>query len=888
MKKFTLLFATMLAMSGIGFGQREGKVIWENALYSKSYPIDHLLQRGATIIPIISPSGNIMVQHPFSLDNFIPKDKGVKVYNRKGELLWTPTDFHGNPSAKFIVNGDDKNVTYLSSFFSTGQNFIDKDSVYCFDKEFKFIKGFDIHSANTALYSAVDGIFYNNSNNTLIKYNLKGIEEWRFESDNKDPIQIITQQPPYIGSIKTRSGQSQFISLSKNGKKYENTYNFPFYAGYFPTNDKGFWAYSLDNELVRFDSTAKQMSKSSAVNYGGAYPTVLSDNSILLPYVSSNELLIIKISPQGEMIKYSVPVKINTTYYAGNRSFLQVKEISPNKIMFAISMHQALIEKDIKCKIGVIDFKDTSLSWSKEINSGASDYMANNGSSISLQDEYTFLQVYSQSDNPSIKTFKIYDINGSIKWESPFYINNPPQTQQWRIDNNYLYINAIGDKSGIAKVNCTDGKMLWQKEGKFVKNFFIDIQKNRNGDELLQYSFDKYEQGIYKGNTTEIATLNTDGTVKWIYNLSKSIEINTNFFQSYFTPAEDGKLVVLSFEVRDNKDNYILRKISPCEDLNAIAITANKTEACPTESVKLSIPKQDGVSYQWQKDGKDIPNVRDGVHDFNESGTYTVVAKDEICQNTVTSNALKINIRSLPTAQITAPKTTFCDGEKTTIAATTNGTFFQWQKDNKDIPNATTGIYEVSQSGDYRVGIRDDKCPQVGFSNIYTINVKPSPESSISTDIKGVIYEPFTVKMTANTGTGLAYQWLKDDVAIPNEIKANYEVKKSGKYNVSVTKDGCTKLSDALTISILIPLSNSEEIGEDQVQVYPNPSKGEFKIILPKSLKSAEIQLFDTFGRERFLTYVGEQAQANGLTQGVYFVRVSKGEKVITSKLVIE
>ena len=111
---------------------------------------------------------------------------------------------------------------------------------------------------------------------------------------------------------------------------------------------------------------------------------------------------------------------------------------------------------------------------------------------------------------------------------------------------------------------------------------------------------------------------------------------------------------------------------------------------------------------------------------------------------------------------------------------------------------------------------------------------------------------------------------------------------KSGKYKVNVTYDGCTKLSDALTISILIPLANNEEIGEEQVKVYPNPSKGEFKIILPKTLKSADVQLFDTFGRECSLMYVGEQAQAEGLSQGVYFLRVKKGDKTVTSKLIIE
>ena len=96
------------------------------------------------------------------------------------------------------------------------------------------------------------------------------------------------------------------------------------------------------------------------------------------------------------------------------------------------------------------------------------------------------------------------------------------------------------------------------------------------------------------------------------------------------------------------------------------------------------------------------------------------------------------------------------------------------------------------------------------------------------------------------------------------------------------------KRSDALTISILIPLAKEEEIGEEAVQVYPNPNQGNFKIILPKTLKTGEIQLFDSFGRETLLKYTGEQAQVEGLTQGIYFLRVQKGEKSIVNKIVIE
>jgi hypothetical protein len=493
-----------------------------------------------------------------------------------------------------------------------------------------------------------------------------------------------------------------------------------------------------------------------------------------------------------------------------------------------------------------------------------------------------------------------YSIDGKIKWSKA-------KVNQWNYlsmgENSSYTLNVFGripisyifliKDSLTTKIRVSDGKELWTLKLKPAKLVSEDSEGN---------SFLYREEMNGSGRKYMLDFISKTGKITSIYQspnidfnqagLSPVSQFNEDYNRARYVIDDKNKFFYAHAleKQADGTYQFIYRKYSTrcAYDSETISITANNTEACPTEKVKLSIPKQEGITYQWQKDGKDIPNSKDVVYDFGESGTYSVVAKDELCENSVTSNEIKINIRPLPTAEITAPKSTFCDGEKVTIASRTNGTFFQWQKDGKDIPNATSGIYEVSQAGDYRVGVRDDKCPQVGYSNIYTIITKLLPEANIVTDIKGVVYEPFTVKMSANLGTGLAYQWLKDDVIIPNETKATYEAQKSGKYNVNVTYDGCTKLSDALTISILIPLANQEEVGEEEVKVYPNPSNGEFKIILPKTLKSADVQLFDTFGRERSLVYVGEQAQAEGLGQGVYFLRVQKGERSVVNKIVIE
>ena len=241
----------------------------------------------------------------------------------------------------------------------------------------------------------------------------------------------------------------------------------------------------------------------------------------------------------------------------------------------------------------------------------------------------------------------------------------------------------------------------------------------------------------------------------------------------------------------------------------------------------------------------------------------------------------------MPNVEIKTSKLTFCQGDKITITSTTNGTFFQWQKDEKDITNATNANYEVTQSGFYRLIVKDDKCPQVGYSNIIPIEVKPLPDAIISSEIKSVIVEPFTVKMTANAGAGLSYQWAKNDTTIANANTGIYETNKSGKFTVTVTKDGCSKTSEPLLISIQIALASEIEMGEDEVKIYPNPSHGEFNITLPNTLKDADIQLFNLMGQRHILIQKGDKMQAPNIMQGTYFLKISKGEKVISSKIVI-
>ncbi|MEY4538377.1 MAG: putative retaining b-glycosidase, glycoside hydrolase family 5 protein, partial [Bacteroidota bacterium] len=770
MKKITILFATLLAMSGMAFGQKELKQLWEKDVFNVS---------GGNLDPLssmrVSPNGNIFT---------LARPGGITYFDK---------------------NGNKMGLSNLKTPF-------DENTYPILNKDFEIVGTFDLSKTRKdgwSLNEEEDGVLVVNlDNDKAVKYDLNGKISWQYNYEGKGFMELKNRNPRdfyFFLESKSFPAYKAFI-VNKKGKKIGEID-----LDYSPdkivfSNDKSIWILKSGKnvEFTKYDSTGAkiQVIQPKTYTYDDIF-TFTSQNSVVMSSISadSKQIIFTRIDTKGNekmVSKKTDELKsFLQSYDKGFNYTVRMEMIDENKFRFLISSGN-------DSAMGIGSFEDSNFGWITEAKNAN---MAKN----------TFVTI----TNNNITS---YNLDGTVKWTYLFSGEQYPLNSYDPYNNiqNFIYVEYVKDNQHfISKIQIEDGKTIWTQTKN--KEEIVNIRKDSEENDYL----------IYRNSVNTKVAYDSPYSYRIIM-ISKLSQKALKYYESlnpdwaFYGPPllidfKNNTLTTFPLENQNGGYKFILRKYSTrcLYDSDSVIVTANKTEACPTEKVKLSIPKQDGITYQWQKDGKDIPNSKDVVYDFGESGTYTVVAKDELCENSVTSNEIKINIRPLPTAEITAPKSTFCDGEKVTIASRTNGTFFQWQKDGKDIPNATSGIYEVSQAGDYRVGVRGDKCPQVGYSNIYTIITKLLPEASITTDIKGVVYEPVTVKMSANSGTGLAYQWLKDDAIIPNETKATYEAQKSGKYNVNVTYDGCTKLSDALTISILIPLANQEEVGEEEVKVYP-------------------------------------------------------------------
>jgi hypothetical protein len=85
---------------------------------------------------------------------------------------------------------------------------------------------------------------------------------------------------------------------------------------------------------------------------------------------------------------------------------------------------------------------------------------------------------------------------------------------------------------------------------------------------------------------------------------------------------------------------------------------------------------------------------------------------------------------------------------------------------------------------------------------------------------------------------------------------------------------------------------NENENSKSSISIYPNPTTSTFTIALPdqSSLLNSELKIVDVTGRLAYTSTLNTKHQTlnPALSAGVYFVRVSDGERVFTEKLVVQ
>lgn len=171
-----------------------------------------------------------------------------------------------------------------------------------------------------------------------------------------------------------------------------------------------------------------------------------------------------------------------------------------------------------------------------------------------------------------------------------------------------------------------------------------------------------------------------------------------------------------------------------------------------------------------------------------QTTTYYVTVSDGI---TSCTDSVKVTVAPLDTSVQNLDPLQLCvsGGFSSRLQAASGMSSYQWLKDGVQISGATNRLFTATQTGNYRVVVRNSLGCQ-DTSGVYTITFFPPPTGLFQTPALTDICEGGSITLTASGA--VSYQWFRNGIIIPGAIAANYNAFLPGVYTVNfVSAQGC-------------------------------------------------------------------------------------------------
>jgi hypothetical protein len=293
---------------------------------------------------------------------------------------------------------------------------------------------------------------------------------------------------------------------------------------------------------------------------------------------------------------------------------------------------------------------------------------------------------------------------------------------------------------------------------------------------------------------------------------------------------------------------------------------------------------QTNVSYQWILNGVDIPGATSHSYNATAGGNYTLRTVNAAGCTTTTAVPTVITMISAPPATITpSGPTTFCAGTGVTLSANSGtGYAYQWFKYGNVIPGATNQTLTVTNSAKYKVQVTNSSGCTKKSATVTTTSI-PLPTAQITAQGPTTFCAGDSVRLTANTGTGLTYQWKKYANPIAGATSSGYTAKNAGKYKVVVTNaTGCSRTSNAIVVTVPCRMQGVE-LPEGELFVFDDPSR---RKLFVEGNWSGPVEMISVDGKSILAVpnYTSDGIDLTGIPSGMYVAIIRTEREVITHK----
>ncbi len=339
-----------------------------------------------------------------------------------------------------------------------------------------------------------------------------------------------------------------------------------------------------------------------------------------------------------------------------------------------------------------------------------------------------------------------------------------------------------------------------------------------------------------------------------------------------FTVAATGVYYV-AVRTTVNTNNYApylswddLEIIIPC-DLNQpqMNVTAGSSTICSGQPATLFASGVDNYLWSNGATGSSV-TVQPSL-----STLYTVTGTSSLTGCEVTGSHY-ITVNTTPFVAIVADKPNVCPGQPVGLTAVGTAISYNWS-------GSGSGNYiSVIPQGSAAYSVMGTSAEGCSATASVQINVHPQPAVTASVNNTGMICAGDQVILT---GYGAqSYQWLTSSTYIQTNPAVVFPQSSTSYSLIGTDANGCKgEALLMLDVEACTGLSESGQIAG--LKLFPNPGTGIYTLQRSEAGK-ADITISDVVGRTVYQANsnsVREKVDISGLANGIYYLRISTGEK---------
>jgi len=392
------------------------------------------------------------------------------------------------------------------------------------------------------------------------------------------------------------------------------------------------------------------------------------------------------------------------------------------------------------------------------------------------------------------------------------------------------------------------------------------------------------------GNATLKAYNLSNDTIKWYTDASGGSSIATG--NSYTYKASSKEIKTIYVEARKSTCASSRLGINvKVSDYPSVSLVFND-EKCKGDTGKVAVVLSGTGNVKWyQTLTGGLPFDKGFAIQYYtlKSKNLFVEVNEDGCVNPARSLVtIKINAYDSIT-KIDAPLV--CGNAKSTLKITPTTNSVKWYEDEfatKLVSSSATFVTpKLLVSTNYYFTVEKNGCKSP---------ITPVLVEVIPLPVAGYTYDFITghkIRLTAQSTSGVKYLWKMGDGKTYATKLITHSYAKYGTYNVKLIvtslASGCI---DSASQDILFDFSGLRPITEQHsINVFPNPSNGQFTVNLPSDLKTGHLMIMSSDGKLVYSQVLKNNRAVSVEKQfanGIYFLKVEWDNKTSYKKLVME